>query len=1025
MGEFRPSNEGNPEGEGQILPVEQAFKSQDEVVQALLGVEEYGYGDERLANVPPLELQRAGQKAFLALAMGDANDFQFYGRSIEKFAKYLDIEGGPDQEIRSRLETEVFHRALENGDLDLLKRIGKYCDLEKLLDDPAVKEVGRKGVVVLLENSEHNPFSLGIAKSFAEKIHLPYSVVQEIGAEVALEMEQSRPADKLVVELNLYKKDLTKAAKKVVDKICDAGDPYELKELAKRDLVKRYQVPIKELLSLEQRAQMQEAVEKNVVDFLERGIPQDVDAIFDINEAWPIGADFSERHKVTERLMGLFQKAIHDNKIAGWGWASEEDDRSYQRTSRSHGMGDTRPLSLDRAYELLVLLNFSPNSEHDKNALAEGVSALLEKRNGLADLEPIARNPKNDGLLAWAPGIRELAKLQARSGQLQHDPWMTDLSPLVSYAIQERLISTKRPDDIQQVLAFVRRYGAQNLHGLFRATIALESVRRVSDLPVDVANDIRIFVGEERYNKLSTSESAFVAIENSKQALLGELLKDRVPYALDSALGAESFMGLIKGGTWEGSDSLSAILDTWNVFQKTDSEDSRLPQGYESRTFSVPLRERVERTDEEKQKAILSDNDLQVTYKAYHQAFAEGRNDDRLPVLVKNRADQVLVAIDKKIEGMAQRLSEVPEKAKSGMVKAIEKTRQQRSSLEKIVSGIKLETEQDLREAMEAISTLETWGNEEFDLVRLLSAAHMKRLAQPFDEKMAYLGEFGECDDAGVPHVRDVGVNYIAEHYLAEDSGHAGHQTFSPELKKRLEKTWRLVGGRSSFVAQRAMEKLDALSAGTFSGKQEQITMVPAQGLLRIYSGRLGDSCHALLERELAEGQYQGLHAYAFVADKDSDKERFVGSVLFVETTTEDGDQTVLVVRANNPRENFIQSVDAKSFVKEVVAEAIAVAKRRGIDHVVIPADEASKSNSNRPAVTMANEAWIKKGQEVSLVEEPETTFNGYPIWNAFGENKTVVVWSKEGVVAPKPKKQKKARSKQEGFQNEGWGASI
>ena len=110
-----------------------------------------------------------------------------------------------------------------------------------------------------------------------------------------------------------------------------------------------------------------------------------------------------------------------------------------------------------------------------------------------------------------------------------------------------------------------------------------------------------------------------------------------------------------------------------------------------------------------------------------------------------------------------------------------------------------------------------------------------------------------------------------------------------------------------------------------------------------------------------------------------------------IETTTPE-DESVLMVRANNPRENLIQKVDADILIAKTLDEMKALAERRSIQHVVVPRDQASASCSNRRQVAEFYAKNYGRSQIVGLTNEPETNFNGYPNWNPQGSNRTVKI---------------------------------
>jgi|GEM_PF-1977878 len=226
-------------------------------------------------------------------------------------------------------------------------------------------------------------------------------------------------------------------------------------------------------------------------------------------------------------------------------------------------------------------------------------------------------------------------------------------------------------------------------------------------------------------------------------------------------------------------------------------------------------------------------------------------------------------------------------------------------------------------------------------------------------------------------------VQYVNEHYLhAEQKEHqTNHIPFSKELLHALQQVW---GVRQQVEKNIIIQTQRAITAITQTGettseKTIPVTLVPVRGVFRIFSGDIGDACFTSQHKTLAQGTFEKLTAFVFVTNRGKKDERIQGSVLVVEAETPEG-IPVLVVRANNPSENFMRSVDAKICMTRVLEEMTALAQRRNIPLVVVPRDGASASSSNREIVvqTYRSFPWYDSADPIELKNEPETRFNGY-----------------------------------------------
>ena len=179
--------------------------------------------------------------------------------------------------------------------------------------------------------------------------------------------------------------------------------------------------------------------------------------------------------------------------------------------------------------------------------------------------------------------------------------------------------------------------------------------------------------------------------------------------------------------------------------------------------------------------------------------------------------------------------------------------------------------------------------------------------------------------------------------------------------------------------------------------KEVGYDLVPVRGMLRVYSGDVGDACYTSRHEEFARGGYPGITAFIYVAKSGTPQERWAGSVLAIETHTDDG-APVLLVRANNPRQNVIAGLDADAFVEQVMERMIELAKRRGIKYIVVPLDGSGKSCSNREDIAAAYHRAYEAKKPVALEDVPETNFNEYHSWDVDGDHPCVVVWEDENM---------------------------
>ncbi len=324
-------------------------------------------------------------------------------------------------------------------------------------------------------------------------------------------------------------------------------------------------------------------------------------------------------------------------------------------------------------------------------------------------------------------------------------------------------------------------------------------------------------------------------------------------------------------------------------------------------------------------------------------------------------------------------------------------------------------TEQEVQTAQKALckeldadSSFQKARKQFYDvIVNLQGAFFNNRREMPiFWKKMAT--ELSRELDAGggmtpnlLRRMRSFLLDYLEEHELhpAQEEHRTGHAAYDAQTLKGLRKMCGLEEPDKNpiLMAHQNMEDLwrakeiENKIKGTVK-KFVAMDLVPVRGLLRTYAGDVGDACYTSRHEELAKGEYPDLTAFILVVKAGTAQESLAGSVLAIEARTPSG-ESVLMVRANNPRQNVIAGLDAKQYVKGLMEQMIALAKRRGIKAVVVPIDNSGQSSSNREDVSNASRELFESRERIALQRSPETGFNGYENWDAKGPHACALIW--------------------------------
>lgn len=607
----------------------------------------------------------------------------------------------------------------------------------------------------------------------------------------------------------------------------------------------------------------------------------------------------------------------------------------------------------------------------------------------------------------------QLEKLQARSANEEHDPWKTDLDPLVKYAAENKILNLDNAADGEVLIDFVKQYGMSNVPTILKWHAILERAHNIEDIPQQSKREMEKELGIE-ISTLDNKGQVTQEIKNFKNRIQDSLLKDEIPKELLNGKVGQEIFGMLKGNTkWATNDSLSNMVYKWQSFSKRKPELATVPEGYTEINFDVPalIRRSLNETEaqqlQRKEDEILNNVQLEEIIGSLNQAF---QNADRLKSTISEegnegaaqegvlkRWEEIKINIISELTNQKDVInskieSEQKEQARIGMAKQLDSLNQ---SIDE-VQGYK--GSQDINEMLENLIKIipKKYSNRD-DVLRELSMKQMIELDQDKANELKESLDFSTNStseqklDAWSRYL----VDYVNEHYLnpSQVEDHTRHQPFSGDLLKELQFLYGIKPDFKKNLIVRSKEKLAGLrnQGVESSSKNIDITLVPNKGLLRVYSGDVGDACYSSKHEQLAEGMYSGITAFTFVTGRGTVNERLRGSLLAIETETPAGEK-VLLVRANNPQENLLGQVNNEILIQKTLEEMKQLAAKRGIGKVVVPLDGASASCSNRKSVAGYYRKKYFGEERVALEDSSETNFNGYNVWNPDGSHGVVEI---------------------------------
>ena len=596
------------------------------------------------------------------------------------------------------------------------------------------------------------------------------------------------------------------------------------------------------------------------------------------------------------------------------------------------------------------------------------------------------------GLFPWTSRLSEIENRQARTKNASHDPWRTDLAPLVRTLFKRGVLSPEDPGDVDYVLAFIDDFGMVNAPRLFELCVALWKADRLESLGDAHKKMIGDLLGARAAGRMRQGAEVVNALRAWRRDALRGLLRDEVPDGIESELGAEIFGTLLGSTSWgKGGKGPAEVLAIWKETLVRKPEIGRLPEGYAETSVRVAVRDRSEATDRPDEAAarakILENADLRARLDAFRTAARESGQSPG--VLVDSARRDLLQGIDRKLGKLLARLESAKGPAAAAMAAQRETLEKQRKDVEHALA----DREWTAGEAVRAFVSLGGLGLDVGAWIRTASAADMRAdapeaFARTFDDLASAEGVPTEGEVASAAELLE---KYVREHYARSpfDGGDGEHAAAWADMGGALTEAWQLSDVQHPVLV--AAGRLRDLSRGVLTRKTMDVALVPVRSALRLYAGDIGDACYAAKHELFAKGDYPNIQTMLFVTGRNTPNERLNGSVLFIETTDADGGR-VLVVRANNPRENLLQQADGDALIAAVLDEARATAARRGIPRVGVVLDGASQASSNRSDVAAYYAKHFSDRPRIRLARTTETIFNGYGIWDDLGKHPVVEI---------------------------------
>ncbi len=215
----------------------------------------------------------------------------------------------------------------------------------------------------------------------------------------------------------------------------------------------------------------------------------------------------------------------------------------------------------------------------------------------------------------------------------------------------------------------------------------------------------------------------------------------------------------------------------------------------------------------------------------------------------------------------------------------------------------------------------------------------------------------------GAQYVRDITMNVLKDHVLSgtkkEMKKYFGDWNPATQDFGRLKK----ILSMNNIVE--TMQRMEA----SLEGSQEEIAMIPDRGFVGELSGYYSEACYTGID-EMLKKWPEAVPCKFVINPKDPKKRQIIGGVILIER------EGKMIVRANNPRDEFLNRLQASSFCEQVYTAAARIAKKRKLKSVLVTG--VPGTTSNREKINSYVRSQFKEDRVVPL--RASLNFNSYEI---------------------------------------------
>jgi len=604
----------------------------------------------------------------------------------------------------------------------------------------------------------------------------------------------------------------------------------------------------------------------------------------------------------------------------------------------------------------------------------------------------------------------DIYKMQPPSNNEDNDPWKKHLNPLLANAFGEDGETLENEQIKNEVLKYIKNFGlvyVPYLFDIFRKIIGIDEIDE------ETKKELRIF----GINPNLQRDAILLELNKvAKGGYTNNILNGDVPESLDTSLGKALFIK-----EFVPQSSFDRGYNNWKDLGLKALESYTIP--------SYIRRQEIELLD----KGDMNDLDAEVLHKKRQEIFENTETATRFEAFKGYIEDtnngftifNVQEAVQKRIisqqELIAKKDVVKDVKVIESIQKAIDKDLLLLKNLEEVVLGVTGEGPLANNAAMYArlVELSAERNNKEENLNRFLRACALTDIMdgnQGLRTLFHYMFTKDTIDAEYLRILSDFTSHSIDHEYLdKQENG------FSEDIKIRIRtllmanKVYKVSFGKdggdmSLDYFTKILKDLEKIDNPTGNRVLSKVAFVPVNGLGRITAGNVGDACYTSQTERLSDGDFQNTHMMMITKESKDGAKHIVGSVIGIQAQEVESGVPVYVIRANNPQENYLSSIDVDSYVEASLQACIQQAvdiRNENLENgsdgdikVCMPMESSSNAAmTNRPRVHERMHKKFSSCERVGLNSNDDTNFNGYDIWNKNSSHAVVCVYEiKNGV---------------------------